>query len=397
MTEFWKSIPKYYCEYCNIYITDNPSNRRQHEQGNRHKANVQTFMKHQRKDKLEQEKQENRLNKELQRIEKEAQKAFQKDRSSSALTSNHSTLPQQQQQAPQIDEQELFKQYYYQYLQQYQQQHQIQEYYNTVQEEQYTAPTISNISQQPIISTPLEKNKQQQQEMSSHLIPPSSAVVEEESTTTTIPTELSKEEEDYYENPNYLFEIDEEEVAEMEKQKEELKTTEQESKSTQKKEKRKQQKLLKKAKQYGFDSVEKWEAYQTQQQQQHQSQWTTVTDSVQRLPSQRDPTLEQELVPHPPSTTSSSIDKKEEQNKNHINYDYYDSDEEKGDAFQMKSYEIKGVKRKTASAVEETPTKKIKIETMEETTPKVISFKKTMVKNDKNSMSVEMKKKNVFE
>src|SRR6266498_4808342 len=44
MSEYWVSKKKYFCKYCEIYITDDAPSRQQHENGLRHKGNVERFV-----------------------------------------------------------------------------------------------------------------------------------------------------------------------------------------------------------------------------------------------------------------------------------------------------------------------------------------------------------------
>ena len=40
MVEYWKSLKKYYCIYCKMFLLDNPANRRHHELGEKHKQKM---------------------------------------------------------------------------------------------------------------------------------------------------------------------------------------------------------------------------------------------------------------------------------------------------------------------------------------------------------------------
>ena len=70
MSEYWVSHKRYFCKYCNIYIADDAPSKRQHENGLRHKGNVERFVRglykagEKRKQDLEEEKRE------MARIEK---------------------------------------------------------------------------------------------------------------------------------------------------------------------------------------------------------------------------------------------------------------------------------------------------------------------------------------
>jgi hypothetical protein len=62
MSEFWVSKKKYFCKYCDIYIADDAPSRQHHENGLRHKGNVERFIRglykgsEKRKKELEEEK-----------------------------------------------------------------------------------------------------------------------------------------------------------------------------------------------------------------------------------------------------------------------------------------------------------------------------------------------------
>ena len=45
MSEYWVSKKKYYCKYCETYISDDKPSRQQHENGLRHKGNVERFVR----------------------------------------------------------------------------------------------------------------------------------------------------------------------------------------------------------------------------------------------------------------------------------------------------------------------------------------------------------------
>ncbi|KAG6831573.1 hypothetical protein H0H87_004792 [Tephrocybe sp. NHM501043] len=45
MSEYWVSKKKYFCKYCDIYIADDAPSRQQHENGLRHKGNVDRFIR----------------------------------------------------------------------------------------------------------------------------------------------------------------------------------------------------------------------------------------------------------------------------------------------------------------------------------------------------------------
>jgi WW domain-binding protein 4 len=45
MSEYWVSHKKYLCKYCDIFIADDAPSRQQHENGLRHKGNVERFVR----------------------------------------------------------------------------------------------------------------------------------------------------------------------------------------------------------------------------------------------------------------------------------------------------------------------------------------------------------------
>src|SRR5258705_11115570 len=45
MSEYWVSKKRYYCKYCEIYIADDVPSRQHHENGLRHKGNVERFVR----------------------------------------------------------------------------------------------------------------------------------------------------------------------------------------------------------------------------------------------------------------------------------------------------------------------------------------------------------------
>ncbi|CAJ0762325.1 17750_t:CDS:2, partial [Entrophospora sp. SA101] len=44
-SEYWISQKKHWCQYCKIYITDNKPSRNMHENGKKHKDNVEKFLR----------------------------------------------------------------------------------------------------------------------------------------------------------------------------------------------------------------------------------------------------------------------------------------------------------------------------------------------------------------
>ncbi|KAJ3280140.1 hypothetical protein HDU76_009264 [Blyttiomyces sp. JEL0837] len=79
MTERWVSTAKYFCKYCNIFVADNKSSRTHHESGQKHKYNVDKFMREVRKDDDIKKREAEKTRLMLERIEKAATASYIKD------------------------------------------------------------------------------------------------------------------------------------------------------------------------------------------------------------------------------------------------------------------------------------------------------------------------------
>ena len=79
MSEYWVSKKRYFCKYCDIYIADDAPSRQQHENGLRHKGNVERFVRgiykagEKHKKDLEEEKRE------MRRVEQASKNLFSSD------------------------------------------------------------------------------------------------------------------------------------------------------------------------------------------------------------------------------------------------------------------------------------------------------------------------------
>ncbi|KAK9096712.1 hypothetical protein Sjap_022209 [Stephania japonica] len=69
MTEYWVSQGNKWCDFCKIYISNNPLSIRTHELGQRHKDSVAKRLTDMRKEKAEKEKEEKDAARALQKIE----------------------------------------------------------------------------------------------------------------------------------------------------------------------------------------------------------------------------------------------------------------------------------------------------------------------------------------
>lgn len=83
MTEYWVSQGNKWCDFCKIYISNNPSSIRNHELGQRHKDNVSNRLTDMRKEKAAKDKQEKEAARAFEQIEAKAKRSYQKDIASS--------------------------------------------------------------------------------------------------------------------------------------------------------------------------------------------------------------------------------------------------------------------------------------------------------------------------
>ncbi|KAL1363750.1 hypothetical protein HN51_011942 [Arachis hypogaea] len=80
MTEYWVSQGNKWCDFCKIYISNNPSSIRNHELGQRHKDNVAKRLAVMRKENVAKEKEQKETARALEQIEAKAQRSYQKDK-----------------------------------------------------------------------------------------------------------------------------------------------------------------------------------------------------------------------------------------------------------------------------------------------------------------------------
>lgn len=79
MSEYWVSKKRYFCKYCEIYIADDAPSRQQHENGLRHKGNVERFIRGIYKSGEKQKKDLEEEKREMARVERAANAAFAQD------------------------------------------------------------------------------------------------------------------------------------------------------------------------------------------------------------------------------------------------------------------------------------------------------------------------------
>ncbi|PON35850.1 U1 small nuclear ribonucleoprotein C [Parasponia andersonii] len=79
MTEYWVSQGNKWCDFCKIYLSNNPASIRNHELGQRHKDNVAKKLADMQKEKAAKEKEEKEAMRLLEQIETKAKRSYQKD------------------------------------------------------------------------------------------------------------------------------------------------------------------------------------------------------------------------------------------------------------------------------------------------------------------------------
>ncbi|GAV61358.1 zf-U1 domain-containing protein [Cephalotus follicularis] len=79
MTEYWVSQGNKWCDFCKIYISNNPSSIRNHELGTRHKENVANRITAMREANVKKAKEEKEAVRAIQQIEEKAKRSYQKD------------------------------------------------------------------------------------------------------------------------------------------------------------------------------------------------------------------------------------------------------------------------------------------------------------------------------
>uniref|UniRef100_A0A2C9L3S8 WW domain-binding protein 4 n=1 Tax=Biomphalaria glabrata TaxID=6526 RepID=A0A2C9L3S8_BIOGL len=79
MSEYWKSVPRKFCDFCKCWITDNKPSVDFHERGKRHQENVELRLKEVRKKSLQKSADDEQLKKDMDKMEKAALEAFKKD------------------------------------------------------------------------------------------------------------------------------------------------------------------------------------------------------------------------------------------------------------------------------------------------------------------------------
>ncbi|KAI9437899.1 hypothetical protein F5148DRAFT_1262104 [Russula earlei] len=79
MSEYWVSKKRYFCKYCDVYIADDVPSRQHHENGLRHKGNVDRFVRGLYKAGEKRKKDADEEKREIRRIEQAAHASFAQD------------------------------------------------------------------------------------------------------------------------------------------------------------------------------------------------------------------------------------------------------------------------------------------------------------------------------
>lgn len=79
MTEYWVSQGNKWCDFCKIFISNNPSTIRNHELGERHKDNVAKRLANMRKENAAKDKEQKEAVRAVEQIEAKAKRSYQKD------------------------------------------------------------------------------------------------------------------------------------------------------------------------------------------------------------------------------------------------------------------------------------------------------------------------------
>ncbi|KAF9210173.1 WW domain binding protein 4 [Podila verticillata] len=78
-SEYWKSNAKHFCRFCKIYITDNKASRNIHDNGSKHKENVERFLREQNQRSRDKEYNTAKMDKQMEAIERAAMEQYQRD------------------------------------------------------------------------------------------------------------------------------------------------------------------------------------------------------------------------------------------------------------------------------------------------------------------------------
>lgn len=79
MADYWKSLPRKFCEFCKCWITDNKPSVEFHEKGKRHQENVEKKISELRKKGQKDFEEKKKMDSDLRKMNEAALQAYQKD------------------------------------------------------------------------------------------------------------------------------------------------------------------------------------------------------------------------------------------------------------------------------------------------------------------------------
>ena len=91
MTDYWISNERHYCKECGCWMDGKASSIRRHEEGFRHKGNVERLLKKLKRERIFAQKEANKRNAEIAAIERAAKKQYIKD-CAEGLTSSYGQI-----------------------------------------------------------------------------------------------------------------------------------------------------------------------------------------------------------------------------------------------------------------------------------------------------------------
>ena len=92
MTDYWVSNERHYCKECGCWMDGKASSIRKHEEGFRHKGNVERLLKKLKRDKIFKQRESNKHNAEFAAIERAAKRQYIKDCANGLTSSQYGQL-----------------------------------------------------------------------------------------------------------------------------------------------------------------------------------------------------------------------------------------------------------------------------------------------------------------
>lgn len=88
MADYWKSNDRHFCTFCKCWLAGNKVSINLHESGNHHKSMVKAKLDQLRKENIEKERQDKKMNETLGQMERAANESFRRDTVASATSSS---------------------------------------------------------------------------------------------------------------------------------------------------------------------------------------------------------------------------------------------------------------------------------------------------------------------